>query len=155
MRVTGTLLAASAFGLSLFSLAAAQDSSTPGHDMSAMETTQTALPAACQNAPEPPAMGDMGAMQSAMEGMDEDQMAFMQGMMATQDPMMRGLMAEDTDVAFACAMIPHHQGAISMAEVELQYGDSDEMRALAERVIEDQRREIEELTQWIEAQQAQ
>jgi uncharacterized protein (DUF305 family) len=66
--------------------------------------------------------------------------------------MMRGMMAEDADVAFACAMIPHHQGAINMAQVELEHGDDDEMKQLAEKIIEDQTREIEQLTNWINAQ---
>ena len=76
----------------------------------------------------------------------------MQGMMQTHDPMMQGMMAEDPDVAFACAMISHHQGAINMAEVELQQGESDEMKQLAQKIIDDQKREIEQLTQWIEEQ---
>ena len=49
-------------------------------------------------------------------------------MMATHGPMMQGMMAEDPDVAFACAMIPHHQGAIQMAEAELRHGDAGPMQ---------------------------
>ena len=109
------------------------------------------LPAACQTA-KAPEMPGMENMQSMMEGMGEHQKAFMEGMMATEGPMMQGMMAEDADVAFACAMIPHHQGAINMAEVELQHGDSDEMRQLAQKIIETQKQEIEELTQFIEKQ---
>jgi uncharacterized protein (DUF305 family) len=74
----------------------------------------------------------------------------MQGMMQTHDPMMKGMMAEDPDVAFACSMIPHHQGAISMAQVELQHGDDDQMKQMAQMIIDAQKKEITELTQWIE-----
>jgi uncharacterized protein (DUF305 family) len=109
------------------------------------------LPAVCEVG-EGPAMPGMENMQSAMEGMGEHQQAFMQGMMQTHDPMIKGMMAEDPDVGFACAMIPHHQGAIKMAEVELQHGDSDEMKQLAQKIIDDQKREIEQLTQWLEEQ---
>ena len=109
------------------------------------------LPAACQTA-QAPEMPGMENMQSMMQGMGEHQKAFMEGMMATEGPMMRGMMAEDADVAFACAMIPHHQGAINMAEVELQHGDSDEMKQMAQRIIEAQKQEIQELTQFIENQ---
>lgn len=153
MRVLSSFIAASAFTLSLAGMAAAQDSSMQGHDTGSM--TELTLPEACQTAAEPPAMAGMEEMQSLMEGMDEDQTAFMQGMMQTHDPMMQGMMAEDTDIAFACAMIPHHQGAINMAEVELQYGDSDEMKEMAQMIIEAQQSEIEQLTQWIEEQGAQ
>ena len=62
----------------------------------------------------------------------------------------QGMMAEDPDVAFACGMIPHHQAAITMAEVELQYGDDDQMKEMAQAIIDAQRQEIEELTSWIE-----
>ncbi|MCL4792707.1 MAG: DUF305 domain-containing protein, partial [Gammaproteobacteria bacterium] len=38
-------------------------------------------------------------------------------------PRMRtGMMADDPDIAFACGMIAHHQGAIVMAETERKYG---------------------------------
>jgi uncharacterized protein (DUF305 family) len=97
-------------------------------------------------------MPAMENMQSMMEGMGEAQQMMMQGMIETEGPMMQGMMAEDPDVAFACAMIPHHQGAILMAEAELQHGDSQDMKQMAEKIIADQRREIEELTKWIEEQ---
>ena len=109
------------------------------------------LPAACQTA-QAPKMPGMENMQSMMKGMGEHQKAFMEGMMATEGPMMQGMMAADADIAFACAMIPHHHGAINLAEVELQHGDSDEMKQMAQKVIDDQKREIEQLTQWIEEQ---
>ncbi len=146
MHLFRSLTATAAFALSLAAPAAAQDS-TQGHHMAAME-----LPEACQTAAAPPDMGDMAGMQSAMETMGEHQKAFMQGMMQTHDPMMQGMMAEDPDVAFACSMIPHHQGAISMAEVELQHGDDDQMKQMAQMIIDAQKKEIAELTQWIEEQ---
>lgn len=146
MRAIPSTLAASAAVLALAGSAFSQDTPMQGHDMAGME-----LPAACQTG-EAPAMPGMENMQSAMEGMGEHQGAFMQGMMQTHGPMMQGMMAEDPDIAFACGMIPHHQGAISMAEVELQHGDSEQMKQMAQTIIEAQKREIAELTQWIEEQ---
>ena len=145
MKRISSGVAASAALFAFMSTASAQDHSAHGSALT------TELPAACQTA-QAPEMPGMENMQSMMEGMGEHQKALMEGMMATEGPMMQGMMAEDPDVAFACAMIPHHQGAINMAEIELQHGDSDEMKQLAQKVIDDQTREIEELTQWIEGQ---
>jgi uncharacterized protein (DUF305 family) len=59
--------------------------------------------------------------------------------------------AGDPDVHFIRSMIPHHQGAIDMAEVELRYGKDPEARALAERIIEAQKAEIAEMNGWLKA----
>jgi uncharacterized protein (DUF305 family) len=58
-------------------------------------------------------------------------------------------MIEDADVAFACGMIAHHQGAIDMAEVLLEHGDNPEMRELADEIIAAQVGEIERMTMWL------
>ena len=78
-------------------------------------------------------------MEEMMAGLQEPQKSFMAGMMATQEPMMMGIMAKDADVAFACGMIPHHQAAINMAEVELQNGDDPQMKEMAQKIIDAQK----------------
>lgn len=46
------------------------------------------------------------------------------------------------DHDFARMMIPHHQGAIEMAEIELRYGKDERLRRLAQGIIVEQRQEI-------------
>ncbi|MBZ9649933.1 DUF305 domain-containing protein [Sphingobium sp. 3R8] len=48
----------------------------------------------------------------------------------------------DPDRDFAAMMIPHHQGAIEMAEAELRYGKDERLRRLAQGIIVEQRQEI-------------
>jgi uncharacterized protein (DUF305 family) len=85
-----------------------------------------------------------------MSAMDPHQRAAMEGMMETDRNMMQGMMADDPDVAFVCGMIAHHQGAIVMAEVELEYGDDEAMKQLAEEIIAAQTREIADMKAWLD-----
>jgi uncharacterized protein (DUF305 family) len=85
------------------------------------------------------------AAQDAATGYSDamDRMMGDMHMMSTGDP----------DRDFVMMMIPHHQGAIDMAKVELQYGDDPEIHALAEKVIAAQEQEIAEMKAWLEKQQ--
>ena len=48
----------------------------------------------------------------------------------------------DPDHDFASAMIPHHQGAVDMAKVELLYGRDPVLRRMAQEIIVSQQQEI-------------
>ena len=74
--------------------------------------------------------GDLGVADHAM-GMDGDM-----SVLETADPF---------DPAFLEMMIPHHEGAITMAKVELAKGADPELKALAQDIIDAQEREIEEM----------
>ena len=86
------------------------------------------LSSSCQNSDSPAAPVDtalaqsMSAMHSAMHDV------FLDG---------------KADADFARMMIPHHQGAIEMAKVELQFGADPLLRRLAQEIIVTQQSEID------------
>jgi uncharacterized protein (DUF305 family) len=49
----------------------------------------------------------------------------------------------DPDHDFASEMIPHHQGAIEMARIELLYGKNPVLRRMAQEIIVTQQQEIQ------------
>ena len=50
-----------------------------------------------------------------------------------------------SDEAFIDAMVPHHQGAIAMAEVALKNAEHEEIKELSRNIVSTQQSEIEEL----------
>ena len=73
----------------------------------------------------------------------------MRKMMITMPAMEEGMMNEDADVAFACGMIAHHQGAIDMAQVLLKHGSDPQMIKLAEEIMAAQVGEIDQMVTWL------
>jgi hypothetical protein len=48
----------------------------------------------------------------------------------------------DIDRDFVAMMVPHHQGAVDMAQAELKYGHNEQLRGLAQGIIAAQQKEI-------------
>ncbi|KQV43776.1 MULTISPECIES: DUF305 domain-containing protein [unclassified Rhizobium] len=55
----------------------------------------------------------------------------------------------NADADFVRGMIAHHQGAIDMAKIELQYGKDEALRKLAEGIISAQEGEIKMMKEWL------
>jgi uncharacterized protein (DUF305 family) len=62
---------------------------------------------------------------------------------------MNAALTGDPDVDFMQGMIPHHQGAIDMAEIVLKYGKDPETKRLAEEIIKAQTAEIAFMKEWL------
>lgn len=82
------------------------------------------------------------------------QEAYAKGMNTMHSDMMLGIAEPVADMAFARGMLPHHRGAVDMAKVQLQYGTDEEMRKLAQDIIDAQQPEIELIQNWIAANKA-
>ena len=55
----------------------------------------------------------------------------------------------DPDAAFVKGMIAHHQGAVDMANVVLQFGEDEEIKKLANDIIAAQTAEIAWMREWL------
>jgi len=85
-----------------------------------------------------------GAALAQDAGADND--AFkkeMHASMAKMEKEMKAVpMTGNPDRDFAAMMIPHHQGAMDMARLELKYGKDEKLRALAQEILRTQEKEI-------------
>ncbi|KRB36165.1 DUF305 domain-containing protein [Microbacterium sp. Root180] len=81
-----------------------------------------------------------------MDGMDHGD-----GMMSQDDmAALEDAAGDEASALFLEQMIEHHEGAIIMAEGEVEAGQDPDAVALAEKIIEDQTAEIEEMKQLLD-----
>lgn len=70
---------------------------------------------------------------------------FVSRLNAAMDKMMTAMAVKpmgDVDRDFVAMMVPHHQGAIDMAQAELKYGKNPQLKTIAQEIIVDQMQEI-------------
>ena len=77
---------------------------------------------------------DMPGMAGSMTGMDTNHMKSMSG--------------TGFDLMFIDMMIPHHQGAVAMANDALSKAEHAEVKALARKILDAQQKEIGMMTTW-------
>src|SRR6201996_4750645 len=72
-----------------------------------------------------------------------------QPFLSENDAAMNKMMADmtikptgDVDRDFVAMMVPHHQGAIDMAQAELRFGHSSGLHAIAQEIVVDEMQEI-------------
>jgi uncharacterized protein (DUF305 family) len=93
-------------------------------------------------------MHDLKSMNEMHGNMSDSAAAFAE-VNAKMHQDMRIKFTGDADVDFMAGMIPHHQGAIDMAQVLLKHGKDPETRKLAEEIIAAQEKEIAFMKDWL------
>jgi uncharacterized protein (DUF305 family) len=95
-------------------------------------TLAVGIPTIWMASPSPPESAADAALNQSMKRMDS--------------AMKRIGCSGNPDADFARMMVPHHQGAIEMAAVELQFGKDLRLRRLAQEILVTQQSEIEVMT---------
>ena len=92
-----------------------------------------------------PGLDKLGALAICRVSPDAPDPTFYSEMSSVNARMHAGMEIEpsgNTDRDFARMMIPHHQGAIEMALLQLKYGRDERLRRLAQSIIVEQGQEI-------------
>jgi uncharacterized protein (DUF305 family) len=84
-----------------------------------------------------------GMNHNSMPMNSNEDMSKMEGMKS--DP---GATSQPYDLQFIDTMTSHHQGAIDMAEMALKKSENADLKKFAQKIIDDQQREIAQMKQW-------
>ena len=111
----------------------------------ALIALSAAVPALSADADQQSRRGPGGPMKS------QDSMSREMHRSMTQDSKRMGgmRMTGDVDYYFAAMMRQHHESGVRMAEMELRNGKNDEMKKMASKIVESQKKEIEEFDRWM------
>jgi uncharacterized protein (DUF305 family) len=118
-------------------------------------------------------MQERGAMMDRMAPMMSEMMPMMDAMMKSHHPAQAAVAVSPStkafkeandrmhldmtitfsgsaDADFVRSMIPHHEGAVAMAKVVLEFGKNEQARKWATDIIREQEREIGEMKAWLQ-----
>lgn len=93
-------------------------------------------------------MPGMNMSDSTDTGSGESTAAFKDADAKMMKDMSAPVYTGDADKDFVAHMIPHHQGAIEMAQAELKYGKDPELKRLAKNIVKAQHDEIAFMQRW-------
>jgi uncharacterized protein (DUF305 family) len=93
---------------------------------------------------------DMGSMKrSPVKGVKNAESTAMAEANMTMHRDMDITYTGDADIDFLKGMIAHHQGAVDMAQIQLQYGRDPQVKRLAQEIIRAQNIEIKWMKGWL------
>lgn len=119
-------------------------------DQPASAVSILALPAICGNSAADHGTASMQAHIDMMAATaDAGHAALFQTMEPMHSDMMKGMTAVEFQTAFVCGMIPHHQGAVEMAQVAQEFATDPWIKMFAQEIISDQQVEIAEMHAWL------
>ncbi|MGI4860593.1 MAG: CopM family metallochaperone [Janthinobacterium lividum] len=130
-RRTISMLAALALAFTLPATAALAQA--PSSSMSGMSGMSASAPQGASAAAGQDAAPSTAAFQAADKAMMQKMAAPYTG---------------DTDKDFVAHMMPHHEGAVAMAKIELQYGKDPALKRLAREIVRSQDREVVFMKKW-------
>ncbi len=86
---------------------------------------------------------------SAAPSGGQSSMDMRKSMDSMQEKMGAMQMSDNVDHDFAMMMRVHHQGALDMAQAELDNGKDPVMRGMAKKIIASQKKEIADFDRWL------
>lgn len=104
------------------------------------------------SAMQPGAPMQHGQVMGNMSG-DRGSQQLHQSMMAGMQDMQRRPMTGDVDKDFVRMMRHHHLQGIEMARIQLQSGDDSEAKRMAQKIIDEQQKEIARFDTWLQRHQ--
>jgi uncharacterized protein (DUF305 family) len=88
------------------------------------------------------------AAQNGQQGLDSTK-EFKAADMSMMKNMNNARYSGNPDVDFRTHMIPHHEGAIAMAQVALKYAGDAETRKMAQQIIDEQEKQVADMKAWL------
>lgn len=86
---------------------------------------------------------------SAMNQHDKMHDQLMTSMKDMEEDMKMMKMTEDVDKHYVSMMIPHHESAVDMAQMQLKHGGNEALKKMAQMMINDQTKEIAAFKDWM------